>query len=70
MVFSPYVPRWLRWTIYAFAVVVGFSRIYMGAHMPLDVIGGAAFGVIIGSAVNLTSGLREDKAKPEALALR
>ena len=70
VVFSPYVPRWLRWTIYAFAVVVGFSRIYMGAHMPLDIVGGAAFGVIIGSAVNLTSGLLEDKAKPEALALR
>lgn len=69
VVFSPYVPRWLRWTIYAFAIVVGFSRIYMGAHMPLDIVGGAAFGVIIGSAVNLTSGLRQDKAKPEALGL-
>ena len=69
VVFSPYVPRWLRWGIYAFAAVVCVSRLFMGAHMPLDVVGGAAFGVIIGSAVNLTSGLREDKAKPEALAL-
>ena len=69
VVFSPYLPRWARWLFYAFAVAVGFSRIYMGAHLPLDTIGGAAFGVIIGSAINLTSGLRRDRARPEALRL-
>lgn len=67
IVLSPYLPRWLRWSVYALAGVVCFSRMYMGAHLPLDVVGGAAFGVLVGSAVNLLSGLRADRAKPEAL---
>lgn len=67
VVLSPYMPRWLRWSLYGLAAVVCFSRMYMGAHFPLDVIGGAAFGVVIGSSVNLMSGLRLDKVQPEAL---
>ena len=45
-----------RWLIAALALgaVVLFGRIYVGAHLPLDVIGGAALGVIVGSVVNLT----------------
>jgi undecaprenyl-diphosphatase len=69
VVLSPYMPRWLRWALYALAGTVCFSRMYMGAHLPLDVVGGAAFGVLIGSAVNLLSGLRRDRAQPEAIRL-
>ena len=67
VVLSPYVPRWLRWSLYGLAGVVCFSRMYMGAHFPLDVIGGAAFGVVIGSSVNLMPGLRPDRIQREAL---
>ena len=69
VVLSPYMPRWLRWSLYGLAAVVCFSRMYMGAHFPLDVIGGAAFGVVIGSSVNLMAGLRLDKVQREVLEL-
>ena len=68
VVLSPYVPRLLRWALYAIAALVAFSRVYMGAHLPLDVVGGAAYGLIVGSAVNLAAGIRVDRARPEAIA--
>jgi len=45
----------VRWVIVALALeaIVLFGRIYVGAHLPLDVIGGAALGAIAGSVVNL-----------------
>ena len=45
----------VRWLIAALALgaVVLFGRMYVGAHLPLDIIGGAALGAIAGSVVNL-----------------
>ncbi len=36
---------------YLLAVAIGFSRVYDGVHYPLDVVGGAALGVLIGLAI-------------------
>jgi len=45
----------VRWVIAALALgaIVLFGRMYVGAHLPLDVIGSAALGAIVGSVVNL-----------------
>ena len=53
---TPYLPRWARWTAWIAAGLVALARVYVGAHLPLDVVGGAALGLAVGSAVNLALG--------------
>ena len=39
------------------AIVVPIARMYVAAHLPLDLIGGAALGITVASAVNLVIGV-------------
>ncbi|HKE99790.1 MAG TPA: phosphatase PAP2 family protein [Actinomycetes bacterium] len=53
---SPYLSRRARRVVWALAAAVCLSRLYVGAHLPLDVIGGAAVGWAVGAAVHLLLG--------------
>lgn len=56
-VVAPHASRSRRGLIWALATVVGLSRIQVSAHMPLDVVGGAGLGFVVGNAWNLAVGL-------------
>jgi undecaprenyl-diphosphatase len=44
-----------RITVSSLVVVVGLSRAYVGAHLPLDVVGGAGLGSTVAGVVRLTA---------------
>ena len=56
-VVTPYLHSWWRLAPWAVVVVVAFPRIYLGAHAPLDVLGGMGLGLLIGSLACLAVGV-------------
>lgn len=56
-VVAPSAPRRWRPAAFAVAAVVGASRVYAGAHLPIDVIGGAGLGVLAGTSGRWLLGL-------------
>ncbi len=49
LTFKGMFKNWM-YLAYAWAFVIGYAQIYVGVHYPLDVLGGAALGMLIGSA--------------------
>jgi undecaprenyl-diphosphatase len=58
----PYLPRRSRVLVFALAAVVAMARVHLGAHLPLDVIGGAALGVAVGTGWHLVVGVAQATA--------
>jgi membrane-associated phospholipid phosphatase len=55
---APYLRhRWQLLLAVALAVLNSFARVYLGAHNPLDVIGGAFAGIAIGALLNFALGV-------------
>ena len=55
----PYLGRRTRIAAVAVAAFVCLARVYVGAHLPLDIIGGAALGLAVAGAVRLAVGRPE-----------
>jgi membrane-associated phospholipid phosphatase len=53
----PFMPRVLAGVAIAYAVLVGWSRVYLGVHYPLDVLAGAGIGMAVGGLVLLALGV-------------
>jgi membrane-associated phospholipid phosphatase len=62
---APYVRRRWRAALLAVAVLNAVARVYLGAHAPLDVLGGAAAGVTVAALLTLVLGIGVARVQPE-----
>ena len=66
---APYFKGWWKVLPWALAAAVCLSRVYLGAHFPLDVAAGAGLGLFIGGVLNLVFGV-PDASSSTACASR
>jgi glycosyltransferase 2 family protein len=62
-VIRPYLAGTWKEVPSALSAIVPFARMYVGAHLPLDAVGGSALGVAVGCAVNLALGVPRDRSR-------
>jgi undecaprenyl-diphosphatase len=65
-VISRLAPR-LSVFVYVLAALIGFSRLYVGVHYPLDVLAGAVLGLVVAKALlTLLGALQRSPRAPPA----
>jgi len=60
----PFLARRWRRVIWALPLTVGFARVFVGAHLSLDVAGGFALGWTVGALVHLVAGAPSGRVTP------
>jgi undecaprenyl-diphosphatase len=65
---APWLGRRGRRIAWAAVITVMVSRVYVGSHLPLDVIAGAAIGWTVGAGVHLLLGAPAPRLSPETAA--
>jgi undecaprenyl-diphosphatase len=62
-----FAPRRVAVILYVLAALIAYSRVYVGVHYPLDVIGGAVLGLLIARALRrLPEVLQRLRRSPQA----
>jgi undecaprenyl-diphosphatase len=67
----PVLPGRWRWLPIAIATLNAIARVYLGAHNPLDVVGGAAIGIALGAIISLAveaAGGSDERSAPRETA--
>jgi undecaprenyl-diphosphatase len=64
---APLVSRSGRIVLYVLAAAIAYSRVYVGVHFPIDVIAGAALGLLVATALRrLPAALRRSLRSRQA----
>lgn len=59
----PYLADGWRVSLVALSGFVPFARMYVGAHLPLDLVGGSALGLAIGSVIHVVIPARPSRSR-------
>jgi undecaprenyl-diphosphatase len=64
---APFLSRGGAILVYVLAAAIAYSRVYVGVHYPLDVVAGAALGLLVARALRpLPAALRRSRPGPRA----